>query len=64
MALGSAEEESDDEDLPELDEEEVHPALQEGDGEHATLEPARVVAEAAAEARALAQRAGFAGAAA
>lgn len=34
------------------------------DGEHRTLEPARCVAEAAREARALAQRAGFAGAAA
>ena len=31
-------------------------------GEHTTLEPARCVAEASAEARALAQRAGFAGA--
>jgi len=34
------------------------------DGEHTTLEPARCVAEASAEARALAQRAGFAGASA
>ncbi len=34
------------------------------DGEHTTLEPARCVAEAVSEARTLAQRAGFAGAAA
>ena len=40
----------------------VHGRVLYQDGEHSTLEPARCVAEASAEARALAKRAGFAGA--